>query len=95
MTPDWIPQPWNLLLPAVGAAVWWLLRKMAKDQRTLSLAQKALDLLAWFLKQGQPLSVAVDRAAAELARRENLKRETADRIVAGARTKLPPDLLHG
>lgn len=86
--PDWIPQPWNLVLSTVGLLVWWALRRAGKDVKTLDLAQKALDVLAWLVNQGRPLPQAKLEAIETLMAREKVKRATAARAVEGAAARL-------
>lgn len=75
-------------MTAVGSLVWWALRRGNKSQKALEIAQRAFDLLAWFLKQGQPLPEAQRMAVKVLAQEMKLKQETAARAVAGAVAKL-------
>lgn len=90
--PTWIPAPWNMLLATVGVYIGWMIRRNATAQRWAEIAQKALDLVAYLLSQGESPGTAVPKAVAMLQVREGIKAEVAQRVVAGALEKLRPTL---
>lgn len=85
--PDWIPEPWNLVATAILPVLWWALRRQNRAAQALVIAQKALDLLAWFLSLGKPAGTAKQEAV-EVLVAKGTKREVAARAVAGAAAKL-------
>ena len=88
LLPDWIPAVWATIVTGLGGVVAFLLRRTPKGIRALELAQKAYDLLAWFLAQGATNLGAAKAATVHKLEAEGVSRATAERIVEGAAEKL-------